>query len=410
MSDFKIIRGNGEVDASRVKLAESMAKKASTKLKPGTMQLMENLKAAREGSYKAMARLKESVSTNDFPFLFNQVVDYGIINQYAQLPSVWQSFMSRTTVTDFRRQRMRQWYEDLSMLPEQNGGEPRVAIELPRIPELTEYPAFALAAEEASYGIAKYGKRFPFSWEVFVNDELQVIADLPNIMAQTAAHTEDILATRILAGPDGINPNTFNTEFDFGNLVPPGNILQDNPQLSVQALEKAFQNVSQRRVNGRIVTVNSWVLVVPPSLVPTAQRIAAVAEITEEAEMADGTRQFVTYPNPVRGRFTIVENPWLPVVDTSDTMASSWYLLPAGGMDGVNRALTMTFLAGEEVPDVRISADAGQSIGGGDVSSYRGSFTHDDVQFRVRHVLGANMLNPAPLVASFGNDEPTNPS
>lgn len=410
MSDVKIYRSSGEVDAKRVKFAEAMAKKAAPNLARGTLQLMENLKNARGGSYQALANLKESVSQADFPFLFNQLVDYGIINQYAQLPSVWQTFVARTSVNDFRPQRMRQWYEDVSQLPEQNGGEPRVAIELPRIPELTEYPTFTLAAEEFSYGIAKYGKRFPFSWEVFINDELQVIADLPTVMAQTAGYTEDILATRLLAGPNGINTNTFNSQFDFGTLVPPGNILENNPALSVNALEKAFENVGLRRVNGRPVTVNSWTLVVPPSLMAQAQRIATVAEYSEEITLPSGTKQTMVYPNPVRGRFTIVENPWLAVVDTSDTMATSWYLVPSGGSDGVNRALIMSFLAGEEVPDVRINNDTGSAIGGGQLSAYRGSFSHDDVQFRVRHVLGANAINPAPLVASYGNGEPTNPS
>ena len=128
------------------------------------------------------------VASFAWKFIYDR--DYGIINAYSRLPSVWQTFAARTTVTDFRPQRMRQWYEDLSQLPEQGGGETRVPQALPRVPELTEYPTFTLAAEETSYGIAKYGKRFPFSWEVFINDELQVIMDLPGTMASTANDTE----------------------------------------------------------------------------------------------------------------------------------------------------------------------------------------------------------------------------
>lgn len=405
MTDVKIIRG-GEVDPKRVALAESLARRTAPKLHQGTHKLGETLKHATEGSYKAMAHLKEAVSTADFPFLFNQLVDYGLINAYAQLPTVWQHFASRVTVTDFRDQKMRQWYEDLSQLPEQGGGEPRVAQALPRVPELTEYPTFTLAAEETSYGIAKYGKRFPFSWEVFINDELQVIRDLPGVMARTASQTEDILALLAIMGPDGFNPAYFNTGWDFGDLVPPGNILEDNPPLSIDAVEKAFANVSLRRVNGRIVTVNSWVLMVPPSLVTTAQRIASVAEYTEIVTEGGVTRE-ITYPNPVRGRFTVVENPWIPVVDTSDSMVTSWYLLPQGGTDGVNRSIVVPFLAGEEIPEVRISANTGRAIGGGELDSYRGSFTHDDVQFRVRHILGGHGLNPSSAIASRGNNEPT---
>lgn len=406
MTDVKIIRGSGEKDPERIKLAESASKKYAPKLARGTMQLAENLQAARGGSYAALANLKESVATSDFPFLFNQLVDYGIINAYAQMPSVWQSFAARTTVTDFREQRMRQWYEDLTQLPEQGGGESRTPQALPRVPELTEYPTFTLAAEDTSYGIAKYGKRFPFSWEVFINDELQVILDLPGVMAQTATHTEDILALRTLVGENGFNPSFINTEWDFGSLVPTGNVLQDNPPLSVTAVEEAFANVSQRRINGRIVTVNSWVLMVPPSLEATAQRIASVSEYTETVVEGGVTREY-TYPNPVRGRFSVVVNPWIPVVDNSESMSTAWYLVPAGGSDGVNRAIVVPFLAGEEIPDVRISNNAGNAVGGGGVNPLRGSFTHDDVQFRVRHILGGAGLNPAPIVASRGDETPT---
>src|SRR5690625_5701745 len=111
MSELKITRGRGGIDPKRVKLAETASRENATRLACGTLKLGETLKAARGGSYAAMAELKESVSTSDFPFLFNQLVDYGIINAYAQLPSVWQTFAARTTVTDFRPQRMRQWYE-----------------------------------------------------------------------------------------------------------------------------------------------------------------------------------------------------------------------------------------------------------------------------------------------------------
>lgn len=332
-----------------------------------------------------------------------------MLAQYAALPSVWQSFSSRVTVPDFRQQRLMQWVPDLSQLPEQNGGFPRNPMALPRIPELTEYPTFSLEEAEQRYAVNKYGMRFPFSWEVWRNDEFGVIQSLPGEMARTAIETEDILTTGVLATADGPNPDFFNENWDFGPLVPNGNILTDNPELSVEAVEAAIENIGLRRVNNRIVTVNSFVLVVPPSLEFRARRIASTVEYTQvtgDPSDPEGQQRFV-FPNLVSGRFTVVVNPWLSVVDTSDASATTWYLLPAGGSDGTRQAIITAFLAGEESPDLRISNIQGQQIGGGEVDPYRGSFTHDDVQFRVRHVLGAAGVDPAPVIVSRGNNEPT---
>jgi hypothetical protein len=401
---IKIISGRGELNTLRESKATRLREKREANLPGRTKEVANLLMGWAERDYSAKAKLMEAVSTADFVGIMNQINDQAMLAQYARLPSVWQTFSSRVTVPDFRPQRMRSWFEDLTQLPEQNGGFPRAAMALPRVPELTEYPTFSLQEEREQFGVGKYGKRFPFSWEAFVNDEYQVIQSLPAIMAQTANDTEDILTTMVLAGPDGPQAPFFNTTEDFGPLVPAGNYLEGNPALSIPALEQALENVSMRRVNGRPVTVNSWVLVVPPSLEFTARRIASVAEYTYvegDPSLPSGQTRMVL-PNLVSGRFQVVVNPWLATIDESETAATTWYLVPAGGSDGTRQAIVTAFLAGEEVPDLRISGLQGQAIGGGSIDPYRGSFSHDDVQYRVRHILGAMGLNNAPVVVSLG--------
>lgn len=400
----KFIDASGETNPHRVKRAAKLREARAKRLPDAAKSVANDMLAWTEGDIRASARLKEAVSTQDFPRLFNNINDQAMLAQYERLPSVWQSFSSRTIVPDFRPQRMMQWYEDLTQLPEQNGGAPRNSLALPRVPELTEYPTFSLQEEREQYGVGKYGKRFPFSFEAFRNDEYQIIQQLPGVMAQTASDTEDILTTMVLAGPNGPQAPFISENHDFGPLVPNGNILQGNPALSVEALEQAFENVGMRRVNGRPVTVRNWTLVVPPSLEFTARRIASVAEYTQVDDTDSGQLRYV-FPNLVSGRFQVVVNPWLATVDESENSPTTWYLVPSGGSDGTRQAIVTAFLAGEEVPDLRISSDQGNAVGGGDVDPYRGSFSHDDVQFRVRHILGAVGLNPAPIVASLGNGE-----
>lgn len=407
---IKIIGSEGEVDPKRKARASKLRESRKSRLTPRDKQLFATVQGWMSGDPMAGAKLKEAVATADFPVLFNRLVDQGMLAQYAALPSVWQAFSSRVTVPDFRQQRLMEWMPTHDQLPEQSGGQPRHPLALPRVPELTEYPTFSLEERAEQYGVAKYGERFPFSWEVWKNDEFQVLQDLPGEMSRYAIQTEDVLTTQVLAGADGPNPAFFNTSWDFGPLAAQsgnsGNLLTSNAPLSVEAVEEAIQAISMRRVNGRPVTVQQYALVVPPSLEFTARRIASVAEYTRVNVDGDGNQERFVFPNLVSGRFTVVVNPWLPLVDTSDTSATTWYLVPSGGSDGTRRAIITAFMAGEETPDLRISNDQGQAIGGGAVDPYRGSFSHDDVQFRVRHVLGTAGVNPAPVIVSNGTGEP----
>lgn len=372
--------------------------------------LIRDLAEAFKGNWAAMARLKEAISTNDFPILFGQVTQLALQGQYARLPQQWTAFSSRYTATNLKNQRLMDWNPTFGQLPEQNGGETRHPFALPRIPELTEFPTFKLEARGQEWGLNKYGARFPFSFESFINDEFQVIQDMPGEMAAMGRDTEDVLTTAVIADSSGPNANYFNTSWDFGDLANAGNIMEGNPPLSVSALEQAMQEIGLRRINGlegRPVVVPSWVLVVPPSMEILANEIAAIATqeiVRGDPSSAAGQVRFQR-SNQARGRFTVQVNQWLPLIDTSENAATTWYLLPTGGSTGTRRAIVTSFLAGHEAPELRIKNDAGMNIGGGDISPFEGSFVNDDVQYRVRHFVGAAGLDPSPSMVSLGTGE-----
>lgn len=373
--------------------------------------LIKDLSEAMRGNYAAMARLKEAISSQDFPILFGQVTQLALQGQYARLPQQWTAWSSRTTAVNLKNQRVMDWNPTFGQLPEQNGGAVRHPFALPRIPELTEFPTFKLEARGQEFGLNKFGARFPFSFEAFLNDELQVIQDMPAEMAAMGRDTEDVLSLGVLATATGPNPDYFNASWDFGSLAAMGNILEGNPALSIPALELAMQEIGLRRINGlegRPVTVpNGWVLIVPPSLEITANEIAAIAnqEIVRGDPASAGGQVRFTRANQARGRFTVQVNQWLPLIDTSATAATTWYLVPTGGTTGTRRAIVTTFLAGHEAPELRIKNDAGSNIGGGDISPFEGSFINDDVQYRVRHFVGAAGLDPSPSMVSLGTGE-----
>lgn len=385
-----------------LKLVESRTSSYLQKSKPGRA-LVTDLGKAMDGNYQAMARLKEAIASHDFPLLFGQVTQLALQGQYARLPQQWTAFSSRFTASNLKKQRVMDWNVTLDQLPAMNGGAARHDFALPRIPELTEYPTFSLESRGEEWGLSKYGARFPFSFEAFINDEFQVIQDMPGEMAAMGRDTEDVLTTGVLATSTGPNSAYFNSSWDFGSLADMGNIMSGNPALSVEALELAMQEIGLRRLNDRPVVVPSWVLLVPPSLEITANEIAAIAnQEVVEGDPTTGRQVRFTRTNQARGRFTVQVNQWLPLIDTSANAATTWYLVPAGGQTGTRRAIITSFLAGHEAPELRINNDTGSNVGGGEISPFEGSFSHDDVQYRVRHFVGAAGIDPSPSMVSLG--------
>lgn len=373
------------------------------------MELLKIIREAGTGTHMAMGRLREAVSSGDFPLLFQSISQASMLGQYAELPQQWPTFALRTTVPDFRPARMVRWDAGLDQLPDYNGGADRHVRALPRIPELTEYPTFNLTTEGSDYFVNKYGARFPFSWEAFLNDELRVLQQLPSEMARWARDTEDVLTTGVVATADGPNPDFFNTVQNFGTQVGLGNYVKDNPPLSLRALEQAIQEIGMRQVAGRQVQVQNFVLLVPPSLALTAHSIAQSTTYVHVQRLATDEEIRTNVASPIAGRFSVVESPWLPLIDRSATSATTWYLLPAGGQTDRGPAIVTAFLRGHESPEVRVMGDTGRAIGGGDISAFEGSFSHDDIQYRVRSIIGAAGIDNSAVAVSRGNGEATGP-
>lgn len=348
---------------------------------PERMRAMESatLLAGRafDGDPRASLELREALSTSDFQGVFADVLDRELLQQYQQMSPVWPAFARRASVRDFKPKK---FYDLL-------GG--RGVLE--RVPELTEYPARSVDTNDYALQVGKFGGRIGISWEAMVDDDLDMFRDLPQRLAQGATDTEDVEATSLIASATGPNSAFFTS----GN----GNLLAGNPVLSTDSLTDAITAISERKDSeGRpIVAVSSLVLVIPQSLLVPAQNILNATEIRQTNST---TGQTVITNNWLAQSVSIVVNPWLSVVDTSANSAKTWYLLPAPSI--ARPAAAMAFLRGYETPDLRVKADTGTRVGGGAVGAEEGSFDADDIQYRVRHVLGGATLDPIATMVSTG--------
>lgn len=325
------------------------------------------LGAAWAGSSYASLAVHEALSTSDlFKSAAGDVLDREMLAQYEAMPVQWGKFAARTTVRNFKPKYLR----------ELAGGRSRFEL----VPELSEYPSADYTVSERSIKVAKYGRRFGYSFEAQVNDDLDELRQVPGNFAIGARATEDYEALRQLVNPATGAPNT--AFFNAGN----GNI--GSGALSQTTLQAAITTVSTKRDDtGALLSPGPLQLVVGPALSFTADRVLNQTEI----RVTNGSTQTVE-PNPLRGRITLTVLENLP--------GTAWFVLPLASAP--RPAFYVAFLTGWETPDLRYKNDQGLRVGGGAIPPEEGDFDVDAVYWRARHIVGAAQGDPKFTYASDG--------
>jgi hypothetical protein len=337
-----------------------------------------------------MYRLQEAMSTSDFPLLFGDIIDRTTLARYREWPTVWEQLARRGTVRDFRT--VRKFVMD--------GAEGILS----QVDQGAEYPEAAVTEGKYDYAVKKYGRRIPLLWEVFVNDDLEMLRDLPERLAKAARMSEERFAAELYADLTGFDLTFFSTA--NRNIINPttlGGGATTNPPLSVTALQQAFQVLwSQKDADGNPIYAGQVRLVVPPALAVVARNILNATELRAAAGGGVGTGgdQLIS-SNWMAGEIAnVVVNPWLPVISTTNG-ATTWYLFSDPGVG--RPAMEVGFLRGHETPELFLKSPNATRIGGGLVGAEEGSFETDGIDYKVRHVFGGSLLEPKAAVASNGS-------
>lgn len=335
-------------------------------------------------SMRARADLQEAMATPDFRNAAFEVLDRETLERYQALPAVWQGYARRFFVRDFKPKKLVDLLGGLAGLSE--------------VDELNPYPERSVSKTGYEITVKKYGARFAFSWESWINDELDELESLPEALSIAARETEARQAASLLTDGNGPNGTFFNSTAIQGSI---SNLMSGNPALSSTSLQTAISTITSRRdPQGRPVAFPRLVLVVPPALEVTARAILNATEI-EFQEGSDGNGQRrIRGANWMRGVVDLVVDPWLTVIDGGAAAATTWYIVPAPSAG--RPALGLAFLRGHEEPQVRVKGHAGQTVGGGDLPPEDGGFEIDDIQYRVRHVLGQGYVDPIGTIVSTG--------
>lgn len=362
----------GDISARGFRVSEAFAAK--------TNRLLADAFANRWGADK---RLAEAFSTSDFKLAAAKELDSEMLAQYDAFPSVWRSYTDVTKVRDFRPKRLLSRWAD--------------TVGMPRVPELTEYPADDRRAfAEYAIAVAKYGKRKAISWEAWVNNEaVQEIEDLPGVLAREAAETEMINAVGNLLAIDPVTNLAAGVNTAFFKSAN-GNAPTSLP-LTRENLKGVFDAMKVRKdpnVKRQIAAPNLTV-VIPKALETTMQRITRVTTVRTTV---NGVETEET--NELAGIDYVVE-PMLDYINQHAKAATTWFVVPKPGSR--RPALWAAFLSGYEQPDLRVKASTGNRVGGGEISAVEGSFEIDDIQYRGRHIVGNQTADSLFTYCSLGS-------
>lgn len=361
----------GTINPRALRIGESLSTRA-----------VSMLHEAFQNQWGADVRLAEAFATSDFKLAASAELDKEMLAQYDELTPTWDQYTDTTTVRDFRPKRLQSRW--------------RSTVGMARVPELTEYPADdRRGATEYAIQVAKYGRRFAISWEAWKNNEaIGELEDLPGELARQARETEMIAAVSNLLAVDPATNTAADVNTAFFKSAN-GNAPTALP-LTRANLKTVWDSMAVKKDpnSKRVIARPDMTLVVPKALEAT---VLSIVRPTVVRTTVDGVE--VEETNEFSGLSYVVE-PMLDFVNTNAKAGTTWFLLPKPR--STRPALWVAKLAGHEQPDLRVKADTGQRVGGGEISALEGSFEIDDIQYRGRHIVGNQQGDPLFTYVSRG--------
>ena len=284
-----------------------------------------------------------------------------------------------------------------------------------------QYPEDSLTDAQYTYRLQKYGKRMPFYWETFVDDDLNALKDTPARFGRGARRSEEYFVTKLYAGNltffSNANKNIVNTTNSGGYFT------AVNPALTLLGLQQAIVVLmNQVDTTGQPISVEAMTLVVPPSLKAIAANILSTdyvwmadqggTTINNTAGNAITVGQQLHAQNWAKNIVRLAVNYYLPLCD-STTGGTGWYLFsnPESGRP----AIEFGRLRGHTMPELYMKLPNSVAIGEGtmgpgpgvmpgttNMNPMEGDFDTDSVNYKIRHVFGGTQIDPIMAVFSKG--------
>jgi hypothetical protein len=369
------------------------------------------------GTRRDLFNLQEAMSISDFPQLFGDVIDRAVLANYLETPYTWNLIANEAQVNDFRPVKRFRIDGGTGLLGTiQVTGQPNPGALMP-ITQGSQYPEDYLTDDQYTYQLLKYGKRMPFFWETFVNDDLNALKDTPARFGRGARRSEEYFVTQLFAN-NATFFSTANKNIVTNTVV--GDMGGNNPALTITALQRAIiVMMNQVDTTGQPISVEAMTLVVPPSLKTVAMNILNTDYVWmgDQGGTNGGANNFPLQQlhamNWAKNIVRLAVNYYLPIVDTTHGK-TGWYLFsnPENGRPAVEFGR----LRGHIGPELFMKLPNSVAIGEGDMGPGAGSlpgtmnsnpldgdFDTDAIFYKVREVFGGTLMDPIMAVYSNGS-------
>lgn len=325
----------------------------------------------------------EAMGTSDFPLIMADVLDRQLYASYAETAQAWRAYCRVASVKDFRT------VDRFAV----DGAEGR----LPAVGEKVAYSPNVLSETKYSYAVSKFGRTLNWSWESWINDDLDALgSSSPARLGKAARRTEDYFATGLHVDASGPHASLYTS--GLKNIVNTTNgAATSNPALSVAGLQDAFTVMGlQLDADSEPILIDGVILEVPPSLEVTARNILNATEVIVGADT--GAQRIVT-SNWMKSKVTLVVNAYIPVIATTNGR-TTWFV--HANPNAGRPAMEMGLLRGHEAPALFMK-QGNQVRVGGSANAMDGSFEDDTLAFKVRHVFGGTRVSGKSTVGSNGS-------
>lgn len=340
------------------------------------------------------ARRGEAIHTtgDDFIYAFAQLTQFSVVNEFKAAERNWsdaietEQVSSFETPIDYSIKPVLDGFERPQTEPGKPGDVP------PLVPEGSPYPHFRFSGERNAQGnIAKRGGRYDLTFEEIIRDVVGLVPQIPVLINEALLQAEEYDAWAPLIA----FINTAGTRLAAGKTLLEEVTLPNAP-LSRPALAVALQQAALREINGEVVDVSAYNLIVPKGVKEQALFLLNTFTLTGQNQQngLQTNLYSVSGYNPLSKIANVIETKYMP--------AGAWALIPAKGAISGGKFYRLGQLIGHVGPELRLENVTGQYLGGGDVSPFEGDFETDSAAFRGRIIEGPLRWNNAYAVYSTG--------
>ena len=383
-------------------------------------QITDAWRQVEEGGSRGLIDIMEQMDSSTFQFYMGDVLDRRTYMKYDRMRGNWRPYVREdASIRDFR-QVERYWM---------HGG----AETAPFLQENEQYSYDAVSGDHVGYRLAKYGKLFGITWEALINDDLGLLRDFPERLAESAANTESRFVTGLYADSGGpldsgdqaaFRTTTAASADSSGNPTRAGqtgiaNFLRanadigtaDNAPISLDALRAAAHQLRTQRVfeddDDLPINVGRLHLVIPQRLEVVVRHPFSARELRQGVvgtpnTAYSGSQEYeAIYANDIPSMFRLHVNPWLDVLDPN---GKGWYVFAYPGNS--HPPLEVGYLRGHRRPRIFMRAMDAVRVGGGMGSGdagRNGGFDNDTMDYKMRGVFGGVVRDRRMMLASKGD-------